>query len=185
MKFTEAEEQLKFAEDFLERVGNSESHQEFKKWWQAFRNCLATACYSIRNQLKNADYQKNHRIYQAINKAEDQLELQYIIQARHSSFHRIDPVSEVSPGSISYYAPEPPTVEVQEDGSIVAPAHNLLNIKIVRPRIKLIPVSNRGMVYSVPEYESVSGVATEHDPITLGTVAISQIRKAVEEIEKK
>ena len=184
MKFTEAEEQLVFAEDFLERVRNSESHQEFKKWWQAYRTCIATAINSLKNQLLKGGFLKGNHFHQMIKRAEGQPELQYVLQARHSSFHSIDPVSEVIDGYIYFYIPEPPEVEVRENGAIIAPAHSLKNIGIVSPRIKLIPVSNRGRIYLVPMCKTDSGDVTEHDPMTLGSVAISQVRKTIQEFEK-
>ncbi|WP_146209033.1 MULTISPECIES: hypothetical protein [unclassified Halomonas] len=51
MKLEEAREQLQFAREHLESVRNIKSHSEFRKWWQAFRTCINTACNSADNIL--------------------------------------------------------------------------------------------------------------------------------------
>lgn len=183
MEFEEAREQLQFAREHLESVRNIKSHAEFRKWWQAFRTCITTACNSADNILYKLGCDKESPVRQPINflRSKRNPETQYLIHARNASFHKVDPVSEVEPGLIEMSPGGPVEGVEMPDGTTRIPAGTLLRIKMKSPAVKLLPVTSRKVTYPVP----LSGPEfcdDVHSAVSLGEVSISQVQDALDRV---
>ena len=183
MELLEAKEQLVFAQEHLDMIAKAKSHKEFRKWWQAFRTCLVSSIYSVENKLKKEGVDKGNAVFKPVFRVKKQSETEFIIQSRHVSTHKVDPISELEPGFIQLSPGESQEGEAQPDGSVIYPDRELVRVKIKPTVIKLLPVENRKAVYSVPEYETQEGFHKPYDPVSLGKVSLMQVADVISEIE--
>ncbi|WP_355660379.1 hypothetical protein [Halomonas salifodinae] len=182
MELKEAREQLQFAREHLECIKRVKNHSEFRKWWQAFRTCISTACNSAENKLEDLGYHKGNHIRNLINEVKEKKETQYLIMARSAAFHKTDPISEVELGWIKMSPGDRPKGIEQPDGSVVYPQHTLLKINLKHSHIKLLPVINRSVEYPVPT-SMAQGTEEAHSATSLGQCAIEQIQGAIDHME--
>ncbi|TLF52041.1 hypothetical protein FEI13_05785 [Halomonas urmiana] len=182
MELNEAREQLQFAREHLEHIRHIKNHPEFRKWWQAFRTCISTACNSVENKIIEMGYHNGSHILKPIIEARNKKETQYIIMARSAAFHKVDPISEVKPGWIKMSPGDQPNGIKQPDGSVIYQSHTLLEFKINHPQIMLLPVINRGEEYPAPSSIN-QGEEETLSATSLGQCAIEQIQEAINRIE--
>jgi hypothetical protein len=178
----EAREQLEFAKEHYKELSNAQDHKDFRKWWQAFRTCIATICNVSKHQVTSIAGENSHH-HLAFNKTKKMPEIDYTLKARDAAFHKVTQTSELIPGNIQFRQPdesERPQAIRRGGRSVHYRAGLLLKIRIKHPQVKLRSITSRSVTYEVP----LNSDGTEHSAITLGKVVIENIEDAIRKTEE-
>ena len=168
----------------ITELGTSNHYAEVERHWATFLVSAGRVFTKLEQGAKSSG--KSGAWWgRKVNERRTEPILRYIWHARNADEHGIQPVTELHPGSIKEVTPTPEETENfhRTMGQQAKPYAALALLEIVNPHVKLVEITDRGVIYKPPATffgETINGP----NPHNVGLLALSYLEKILKEADK-
>jgi hypothetical protein len=179
-------QELKLAQSQIEEMRKSNALDQFEECWKEFLRRLERVWYKATNHYSRSPKWNGWKGKYEKARRKDPL-LSYLVNARGADEHTVGEITGREPGGIGINPAEGNSLFIESlevnNGVIKVKSPQRLRIDFIPGKVKLLPVTNYGRTYEVPN----SHLGSPVDPanaIEIAEIAIRYYSKFLEGAEK-